>query len=107
MRRDVDNQPVAGSQGLRSAVEASAPTWSVDAFSRGELQMACMRLILDPGWLCRSFLMTGHAELRRNEFLECPAKLNASGRGDDAQYFSLWEPDVRLDQQYLWRCAFR
>ena len=42
---------------------------------------------------------------RRNKFMECPAKLNASGRGDDAKYLSIWHPDVRLDQQYLWRCA--
>ena len=37
--------------------------------------------------------------------MDCPATLNASGRGEDGKYFSLWEPDVRLDQQYLWRCA--
>ena len=43
--------------------------------------------------------------MRRNQFMDCPATLNKSGRGEDGKYFSLWQPDVRLDQQYLWRCA--
>ncbi len=37
--------------------------------------------------------------------MDCPATLNKSGRGEDGKYFSLWEPDVRLDEQYLWRSA--
>ena len=41
----------------------------------------------------------------RNKFMECPATLKAAGREDDGKYFSLWEPDVRLDQQYEWRCG--
>ena len=38
--------------------------------------------------------------------MACPATLNKSGRGEDGKYFSLWEPDVRLDQQYLWRFGY-
>ena len=33
--------------------------------------------------------------------MDCPATLNKSGRGEDGKYFSLWQPDVRLDQQYF------